>query len=150
MFGKTPSFESLMARLENQLKPEFAQFLRDLAKQRAGKFALECLVDGLNDTAAAIPADVARDLEQACRAAGVDEQRRALVRQLAVRRGGLVTGPEGATGFSVADLVAAEDPVALGRAHGISEVMIVRALREKHGLTSSEAVALMRMVPPKG
>jgi hypothetical protein len=152
MPGRKASFEDLIARLDAQLKPEFAQFLRDLAKQRAEKIALECLVDGLNDTGVRLSLALVQDLDAACRAAGVDDGRRLIVGKLMLASGVGHAGVDrdGGPGVSLADLVAADDPVALGRAHGVSEVMLVRALREKHGVSLGEAVALLQMVRPQG
>jgi hypothetical protein len=143
MTEKTPEFQSLLVQLEGRLTPEFLLFLRDLAKYRDEKIAVECLVDQLGEGGVRLTSDLARGILKRCEALGVDQMRRGLVPGLLDFNPASALSA-GAPACSLEDLVAADNPVAFGKANGAGELLIVRALREKFGFSFDDAMACLR------
>lgn len=150
MGKRTREFETLLARFDGIVAPEFLLFLRDLSQHREEVLAVGFLVDNLVKRGVALGSELVDEVDRRCGELGIDDKRRTSLRQLADQmRAKGAAAEHSLSRYSWNDIVAADDPVAFGRTHDVSEVMIVRALREKHGLSSSEAVALMRMASLK-
>ncbi|MEQ1784659.1 MAG: hypothetical protein ABMA14_25205 [Hyphomonadaceae bacterium] len=129
-------------QLEGRLAPEFLLFLRDLESHRTEKFAVECLIDQLRQRSVTIPAGIARDILQRCEALGIDQGRRGAVPGLLdFSPASASADADRAKASSLEDLIAADDPVAFGKANGAGELLIVRALREKFGFSFDDAMA---------
>ena len=145
MGEKTPDFQSLLVQLEGRLAPELLLFLRDLENHRAEKIAIECLIDQLTEHGVRLTPDITRGILKRCEITGVDQKRRGLVPGL-LDFNPASASPDafGPLSCSLEDLMAADDPAAFGKANGAGELLIVRALREKFGISFDEAMERLR------
>lgn len=140
--ARRASFETVLGKLENRFRPEFCVFLRDMAAHRSEKFALECLIDQLGKQNGGLSLELGLEMSQLCRELKIDGRRREVLEELAGREDvGAAAMTQQSETCSLDDLIAADDPVAFGRANGAGEVMILRALRDKFGIPLVEAVA---------
>lgn len=141
MFGKSPKLETLLAGLEGRLTSQFLTFIGDLSRARDPKFAVECLLDQLHAHAVELRPKEAMDLAALGKKLEIDDSR--LLRVQALVRGKPGDAAQSLS-CSLEELVAADDPIAFGAARGAGDLLIVRALREKYGLTLIEAMTRLR------